>query len=389
MFSRLFGSKTRYNETKAQNMPGILPVSMTTPNTLPSKPKGYASIVNEAYKASAVSASCITMFSQLFSQPPLKVLDEKGNNVPDHPFLELINSPNPWMSKTELHLRIAQSERLGGNAYIEKVRNGSHKVVELSVLSQEKIEIIPDEKTFISHYLFEVDGNKIKIPKENIIHFKNPDPLNLYYGMSPLIPAFSEIDTDSLIGELQRHVLTNSGIPTLIIKHGLTKEVNPDKERSIVQLIREKISGLKRGEPLFLGKGMDTEQYGLNFKQLALIETTLVLEARICAVLQVPPILIQVSAGLEKSTFANYKTALESFWFNVMMPYHNRFASILNNDPDFGLEGYKLVYDYLELPVMDSHQEKLKSQALDLYQSNIISIDEARATFNLEPVKKW
>jgi phage portal protein BeeE len=76
---------------------------------------------------------------------------------------------------------------------------------------------------------------------------------------------------------------------------------------------------------------MDVKVLGLNPSDLEFPDLRTISETRICSAFGVPPILIGAKAGLDRSTFANYKEARTSFWEETIMPLQRRISDVITS----------------------------------------------------------
>ncbi|GAH57356.1 unnamed protein product, partial [marine sediment metagenome] len=85
---------------------------------------------------------------------------------------------------------------LAGNAYWELVAEGDKPPEEIYVLRPDRMTIKPEEKKLVSSYIFNVNGRKIILQPEDILHFKYFSPINDLYGTSSIAPAEKSIILD-------------------------------------------------------------------------------------------------------------------------------------------------------------------------------------------------
>lgn len=83
------------------------------------------------------------------------------------------------------------------------------------------------------------------------------------------------------------------------------------------------------------------QRIGLTQEEMAFPELRAQTEARICAAFRVPPVLVGVKVGLDRSTFSNMAEARRFFWENTMLSLYRRveskFAAALT--PEFSRPG--------------------------------------------------
>jgi HK97 family phage portal protein len=113
------------------------------------------------------------------------------DDVPDHPFLELLRHPNPMQSRLEFLESTFAFRALTGNAYWWLNKSSEAAAPdELWIIPPNQIEPVPDGKLYLKGYLYD-PGDGVKRPLEpwEVVHFKKFHPLNRYVGLSPIEAA--------------------------------------------------------------------------------------------------------------------------------------------------------------------------------------------------------
>lgn len=274
----------------------------------------------KGYQGNSLVYACVEALATAVPTAELEVRRQgrsgKTEAIEGHPLTELLRRPNPYLDQSELwHLTMIYY-LVGGNAYWWKGRNGTGRVVELWPLRPDMIEPRqrPGSEEWIDYYEYNLDGRRIEIPPADLVHFrKGFDPQNPRKGLSPLAPILAEIGLDGMATEHVTALLDNYAIPGLAVKVK-RKIATPAEADEIKARFMARYGGPKRGEPMIMDG--DTEITGVNVtpQQMELPDLRRVAETRICAAFKVPAIIVGALAGLERSTFANYAEARESFW---------------------------------------------------------------------------
>ena len=117
-----------------------------------------------------------------------RLVGEEEEDIPNHPFEELLRRPNPLMSRFEFIEATAAYKSLTGNAYwwLNSPVPGSPPA-EIWIIPPHKIDPVPDEKMYLSGYMYHADnGQDFPIPLHQIVHFKGFNPLSEFIGLSPV-----------------------------------------------------------------------------------------------------------------------------------------------------------------------------------------------------------
>lgn len=315
------------------------------------------------YKSNSYVYSCVNLISKSAASVPWVVYSKKGSKkweiVEDHPASLLIESPNPFMSRTDLIEIMTMHLYLGGNTILTKVRGGG-AVSELWTLPPDAIKVLPDKKDFISGYLYDKDGVKMAFDPQDIIHNKFNDPSNPYWGISPLQAGAKIVDTDTESVEWNKISLENRAITDGVFTFDtpLTKTQWDDARA----MIREQHQGITNARtPWVLGAGAKWQQMSLSPAEMDFIQSRKLTREEICSIFGVPPVMIGV---YENATLANIQTARRIFWQDTIIPFLENIKNAFNLqlikefgpnlEFDFDLSGVEALQDNLNDKILNA-----------------------------------
>jgi HK97 family phage portal protein len=313
--------------------------SMTTAETFPAHKTGkpitqhewdFNNAVKHGYKRSATVYSCINLIAKSAAQVDWKAYkrNRKGTweEIPDHPLKLLLEKPNPFMSQKDFIERMAHSLYLGGNAVFTKVRGRADAVVELWYLPQNYTKPVPDQRNFISHYMYEGEGIKKRIETRDIIHNQFLNPNNLFWGIAPIKAAAEIIDTDNEAIAWNRYSMQQRAISDGAFI--LDQPLNEEQWKEARQQITEQHTGAENGRAFWvLGAGAQWQPMSLTPAEMDFIESRKLNREEICSIFGVPPVMI----GLyENATLANIETGRKIFWLDTILPFLADIRNCLN-----------------------------------------------------------
>ncbi len=346
-----------------------------------------AGLVHHAYTRNEIAFSGIRELADAVASLPLVVLNEQtGETTEDHPALRAWQNGAPSLEMPPSLVMKTWVTWLytGGNGVLQKVRGGNGltpaPVVELWPLMLPRLSIVPGERRLIDEWRYQVGARTFAIPPENVTRVRFPSLTDDVWGMSPLHPAFRRIVGDNKATDLIHEWMDNRAVPSLVVT-GATKPNKSDEERHRAQM-REKV---KHGDVMFVGGSnamggtVDVKSIAWDMQQLGMPEVFAQSETRILAVLGVPPILVGVKAGLDRSTYANYGMAVRSFWQETVRALLTALESVINADPDFDVgRGRRIVFDTSGVPAMEAVRDERRANARKDYLAGVISLTEAR-----------
>lgn len=134
----------------------------------------------------AISMIAQTAITSRLAVKKAKKVDDKEQDIDNHPFEELLQRPNPWSSRSEFIAATVSFYALSGNAYWWLNRkNEKAPPDELWVIPSAQIRPVPDKSLGIKGYIYDPgDGKEMALETWEIVHFKRFNPNNPYIGMS-------------------------------------------------------------------------------------------------------------------------------------------------------------------------------------------------------------
>lgn len=225
----------------------------------------------------------------------------KSEPVENHPMAALWERPNEFYSGATLRKAIAFSHILSANAYVLK---------NFSEMDDEPVElwwephwtIRPvwpiDGSEFISYYEVNRNGSWLKVPVENVIHFRDSlSPYNQRVGFSAIPSILPELFADAEAAAYYAGLMGGSGTPPFMV--ALDKDMRIDEAgvEAFTRRLIEKTTGSKKGQPI-VAKGARAYKLGFNPTELNLSESRYMAEDRFCAVMGIPAVVLELGSGM-------------------------------------------------------------------------------------------
>lgn len=344
-------------------------------------PSEYPKQAKAAYQSNVIAYKCIQEISAACSTIPFKVY-KNDEEITNSPLITLLKRPNPDMSWTEFMVAIKTYQKIGGEVFIEAVKSGDIPI-ELYVHRPDRFRI-KENAHGIEAYVFTINGVKKTFPvdrvtgiSENILHIKQFNPLDDFYGMSNLKPAAYSIDLHNSIQEWNKSLLDNGCRPSGV----LSGEITPDQALMLKSQLEEGFAGSsKSGRPLVIGN-LKWEQTGLSPQDMDYLEAKNSTARDIASAFGVPPQMLGIPGD---NTYNNMKEARLSFYENTIMFEITRIEEELNRwlVPMFD-EKLELKFDWNAVPAIAEKKEMLWSM---LNKANFITINEKRSLLGFDPI---
>ena len=356
-------------------------------------PRNYGQFAREAYMRNVVLFRCVQLVAGGMAAIPWTLSreteDGKKEELKDHPFINLINRPNPQQDRYRYMMELVGFMLIAGNSYTEEIspttRAGAEPQ-ELWIKRPDRMKIIPG-KVGIKGYQWNKDGNPGKIWEVNEItgdsrikHFRTFHPLNDYYGMSPIEAAATNIDQHNEADSWNMSLLKNAAAPSGAIETELPMDKD-DIERMLAQFRAKKQGAENAGSVVALTHGLKWRGLSMSPKEMLLIQSKSFTARFICLALGVPPFIIGLPEGV---TYANFSEARLALWDETIIPLAMHIQAEFKNWllPKFigsdQLARYSLGLKLDDMPALELRRQSKWKRVLNAVTAGTLTPNDAR-----------
>lgn len=312
-----------------------------------------------------------------------QITSAKGDNteIMNHPILDLLTKVNPFQTRSEFLKTAWINKKVTGEAFWMKVRNNDGDVVELWNLRPDLMTVVTDPKTYVKHYELDKEdgGEKVVLAVEDVIHFKDPDPLNPFRGLSPLVASKSRIETEEGATIYQRDFFKNNARPDALLV--TEQQLDGDQRTQMTSAWEERHQGRDNTAKIgILEGGMKYQQVSISQREMDYIESMKFTRDDILVALGVPKSVMTT----DDTSYANAETGLRMFLSETIIPEMRQLCEVLNSfliAPDFG-EQYILDFD----DPTPSDRESLRHDSTAAH-GKWATVNEIRAMNDLPPIE--
>ena len=340
-------------------------------------PRNYAALAQEGFAANAIGYRAVRMIAEAAASLPWLVYDGEAESTL-HPLLALLAKPNPGQPGREFFEQLFGFLLVAGNAYVEKVDiDGS--VREIYALRPDRMKAIASANGWPEAVEYSVNGQSVRLARDNVLHLKLFNPLNDHYGMSPLEAAQRSIDTHNAAAAWNKAMLDNSARPSGALVYAaadghLTTEQFERLKRELEQSYQ---GAANAGRPMVLEGGLDWKEMGFSPKDMEFIQSKNAAAREIALAFGVPPMLLGIPGD---NTFANYAEANRSFWRQTILPLAGRVAEALTGF--LGQGQFRLAHDLDQVEALAPDREALWAR---LERASFLTENEKRAAVGYGP----
>jgi HK97 family phage portal protein len=342
-------------------------------------PRSYDKFAEEGYQKNVIAYQAINKVATAVASVPWYAKRPNGDELTENPFLNLLENPNPLQSRSEFLRALVGFYMIAGNGYIERV-SVRGQARELYALRPDRMIIKPGQAGFPSGYEYRVGQNKVmwdvepRTGESDIRHIKTFNPLDDWYGMSPIEAGAYAIDQHNESMSWMQSLLQNGAAPSGAMEMGSDKDLTDDQFNRLKAEIDEKYTGSRNaGRPMLLEGGLKWTQMGLSPVDVAIIETKYSAARDVSLAFGVPPLLLNIPGD---STFNNYKEARLAFWEETVIPLLCTIRDELNSWLSDSFGGVLLEVDLDQVPAIAEKRSELWTMA---DASTDLTINERRA----------
>ena len=358
----------------------------------------YQDLAKEGYSENAIVYRCINEIANNASRVKINLF-RGDQEVDNHPLLDLLYNPSPTQSQVEWFQGLYSYLLISGNNYMLSVGGDNTPPTELYNLRPDRVQIRTGQRAMPVAYDYMIGGQIVEsyevdqaTGNSKIKHIKMFNPLDDYYGMSPIQASSVDIDQHNLANKHNVNLLQNGARPSGAVIFKPKDETGgsvqlSDNQRSQLQSdINSRFAGTgNAGRPMLLEGDFDWKEMGLSPKDMDFIQLKNMSAKDIALVYGVPSQLIGIPDAQTYSNFAEAKLALYN---ETIIPLLDKIQGDLNEwlVPQFNDEALELRYDIDSIPAMAEQRRRVFESVTSGVKDGILTRNEAREQLGYEPI---
>lgn len=334
----------------------------------------------QKYKAISTGRQTKESVRRLFIERA-KALDEVDT---DSKLAKLLQSPNPSQGSDAFFEGIFSFRIYRGEVFIWLNRGGTinGEVLEMYVIPPDNMILVPDPVDLygVKHWLFEVNGAQIPIPKEDIIHWKSFNPVfdavtrEHLRGFDPMKPLKRRVQQDNDSMDAAVAMFQNGGAKGVLFNEDYAN-LSPDQETQMRGVIDRKINNkeLKAAVAALQGKWgyLDIGKDSVDMELLEAQELTL---SRIANALGADPDLF-----ISGQSFSNKEWAQKNLVLQTVMPLCTSLRDELNRNLIPSFKGLFFAdFDFGLIPELQDDITKMSTVWNGFFDRGILNGSEVR-----------
>lgn len=242
--------------------------------------------------------------------------------------LDLLERPNPYMSKFEFLELTDTLLSLTGKCFWYITKNGKGEPVELWVVNPINMVILPDPDIFIKGYIYRVGTENVPLTTDEVIFINLPNPSNPYDGVGPAQAAGYSIETDKYANQYNRNFFYNNATPDTAIL--IENSLDDDSFTRMQKQWDDKFRGVDNSKKTAILEGIkDIKNLSTSAKDMDFANLKDKTRDEILGIFGVPKVLLGMT---ENVNFATADVSKGIFMENVVAPRLRRLSDKINNE---------------------------------------------------------
>ena len=350
----------------------------------------YDQLAQEGYMQNAVAYRCVNEIANAASRVKINLF-RGTQEIDSHPLLDLLNNPSPNYGQVEFFQAVYAYLLISGNSYVLQNGPETGEPQELYPLRPDRIRIAPASKGNLpTAYNYMLGGKVVdtyvvdrKTGQSKVKHIKLFNPLDDYYGLSPIMAASMDIDQHNLSNKHNVALLQNGARPSGAVvfkpkdETGGDVQLTDSQRNQILNDLNQRFQGPNNaGRPMLLEGDFDWKSMGMSPKDMDFTSLKNFSARDIALVYGVPSQLVGVP---DSQTYSNLAEARLALYTETVLPLMDRIQSDMNEwlTPQFGTD-LKLHYDIDSIPAMAEQRRRVFESVTSGVQNGILTRNEAR-----------
>jgi len=398
----LMGRGLMGRETKASATGPLL--ALQQPGRAVWTPRRFDSFAEEGYRKNVIAFRAINLVTRAAAAVPWRLF-RRGRGGPaalaGHALLDLLKRPNPAMAQSEFIEAVSGFLLIAGNSFIEAVLGesvlgesgaGDGGARELWPLRPDRMKVIAGTTGLPQGYVFSLGGAERRwaadplTGRSAVLHLKTFNPLDDWYGMSPIEAAAYAIDQRNESDKWNMALLQNGARPSGALVYepadGAAANLSDDQFARLKAEIAQQYGGARNaGRPMLLDGGLRWQEMSLSPKDMDFLQSRNAASRDVAQAFGVPPQLLGIPGD---NTYSNYQEARLALWEDTVVPLLRHLRDEFNGwlAPMFG-DDLRLDIDLDEVPALALRREKIWRR---LQAADFLTVNEKRAAAGFGPL---
>jgi HK97 family phage portal protein len=309
--------------------------------------------------------------------------DELGD---DNDLMKLWNNPNDQITGADFRAFCLMFKMITGAATINMDRGGTgFRPQEMNVLPSQFIQLWPDPSlNKIARMTYNISGAQYPLELEDTLYWKYNNPNftitgEHLYGQAPLRAAGIEVAADNQNVLAQKFMFEHAGVTGLWMPK--TQEISESLTTPQADELRGALADIQNRNDVgtqkrpYVNIPMDYQSYGMDAKEMDLVQSRRLSKEFIANVFNFPPALLSLERATDNNFDAAVKYVVTNTIYANLCSYRDRMNNWLIKQFGYKPGQYYLDFDISSLPELQGDFQKMVES---LGKMDWITFDEKR-----------
>jgi len=335
----------------------------------------YARSVRSAYLDNPIAQRAVRLVADSIGGAPLSPCDPA--------LAGLVGATSAGQALLET---LASQLLLHGNAFVQVMKDGLGRPIELYALRPERVEVILGGDGWPTGFCYRLEQQAMTIPltdadgTPNVIHVRGFHPSDDHYGAGCLAAAEQAVATHNAAAAWNRALLENAARPSgaLVFDPKDGGGLSADQfERLRTELAGAYAGTGNAGRPMLLEGGLKWQAMSLTPADMDFASLKAAAARDIALAFGVPPMLLGLPGD---STYANYREANRALWRLTLLPLAAKLLGAMAEGLAMWWPGERLAVDLDRVPALAEDRQALWAQ---VSAADFLTADEKRAMLGI------
>ena len=277
--------------------------------------------VRRAYRVFALIYACMEFRAIKLTEPPIWIAQEEDDGEHmlegEHALTELLEQPNPDMEMAEFLKAWSLYRDYGSRVLIVLNRDRTGQVRSMYPYSRDEFTVEAADGRMWGRFRVHTDGGYRTLGPDDVIYFPSMSPEGWQTSVSPADAALEHVNIGANLRSAIRAIMRNAVNPSLIAR--TEHNLGDDTFQRLAGEIRTNWGGVtNQGKAITLESVQEAIIREPSLKNLALGEVNDDVEAAICQVFQIHPLLVGAKLGMQaNSGFADSVGPAQKLFYDI------------------------------------------------------------------------
>jgi SPP1 gp7 family putative phage head morphogenesis protein len=345
-----------------------------------------------AYATSAYCYTAMLFRASRLASAPLMVIRETEDGeewLPDHPLAMTLQQPRPDMEMGELLERTQMYRDMTSGALWVTARDQIGRRTLVTPYSASEFRTVAKPPLIYGQYqIATVTGEWITVDPEQVIHFRETNPMSWREPLSKVDVALLQLDLGHNVNRIVRNFLTRAMLPGGIISPDKDwQPTDPEWETWKAQVEGWYMGASRQGRGLAVPGGTIFTPIDPNLQNLLPEAVLDRVEATVGSVFGTPPVVLGWLSGMKNSPWSQmgearrqvYEDTIEPLWQDV-----ERRLTMAWLTPEEQAAGIAIRFDLSRVTALKGDQEQ--QARISALASDVLTVNERRIMLGADPL---